>query len=302
MSITQIVCALCFFCFIPLSRANTLINQSALEPDPSNGLVDHGVYSVRNQAAGDNDPLESIAYDNFSLCSTSFLSSISWTGIYSEPLPSLPSRTDFTISIWSDQNGAPNANAEPILRWELDGGLAGESGPDISVLPNGDVNEMTEYTFGGGAGFDYQASISGHLPSGEYWISIQALQRFDNPSPTIDPEWQWHFGSGLEDGFFSEDKPLDRPLSKTPGRDLAFSLRGTIGETGPNLAILTITNAEVSLHVSNAENSDYQLQTSQNLDSWTDAGDPFRPDASGEAIVTIPYDRSSGFFRMVFSE
>lgn len=212
--------------FIPAAQALALPNQPRLEPvvEPS----EHGVYSVTDQALGGSDPAAAIAYDNFTLSSGYILSGVSWAGVYAEPLPGARSQTDFIISIWGDSGGAPDLAAGSLMSWSLDGGFAGGSGPDVTVTSNGDFSSPTSTTPGGGEGFDYSASVSGMLSAGQYWISIQADQLFDNVAPVVDPEWQWHIGDGPNDGFYFEDLAINQELVRTIDKDLAFSLQGTI--------------------------------------------------------------------------
>lgn len=201
-----------------------LPNQPSVEPPAG---AEHGVYSVTDQALGGSDPAAAIAYDNFTLSSAYNLSGATWTGIYAEPLPGALSETDFIVSIWGDSGGAPDLSSA-ILSWNLDGGPASGSGPDVTVVGNGDVSTNTASTPGGGPGFDYSTtSIGGTLGAGSYWISIQADQRFDNVAPVVDPEWQWHT-AGDGDGFYLEDLAINQELVRDTDKDLAFSLQGTV--------------------------------------------------------------------------
>lgn len=220
----SLICAACIS-FAAAQASAGLPNQPTFDPPAGS---DSGAFSVTDQALGGSDPLAAIAYDNFSLTDAYNLSGLTWTGIFAEPLPLARSELDFIVSIWGDSGGAPDISSAPVLQWALDGGFAGGSGPDVTATPNGDVSPMTSTTPGGGEGFDYSAVIGGTLLAGDYWISIQADQRFDNVAPIVDPEWQWHLGSGPDDGFFTEDLAVNQGLIRTIDKDLAFSLQGAI--------------------------------------------------------------------------
>ena len=216
-----------------------LPDQPALEP----ATGPHGAFSVADTSAiPQPDPQRATAYDNFSLDADYILSGIAWVGIYAEPLPPMPSPTDFIINIFADDSGTPDVDMGPIWTASLDGGIAGASGPDVTVVANGDVSPPIDGP-GGGPGYDYSAAISGTLTAGDYWISIVADQRFLN-TVEIDPEWQWHLGDGPADGFYAFDALLDpdgTPESGIfqPEKDLAFTLRGEIVPE-PSTALLSI--------------------------------------------------------------
>lgn len=210
--------------------------QPRLEPIAAD--VDHGVYSVQEQVVGvapaaSTDPYRAAGFDNFSLAAEYILTGISWSGIYAEAFPGAISDTDFYVEIYGDSSDAPDLGTGPVLTWLFEGGIvAGTGGPDLTVTANGDVSPSTATTVGGGPGFDYEATFAGtSLAAGDYWISIVADQLFDNADPIVDPEWQWHLGDGPGDGFQHVDYALDGPMAplvESPGKDLAFSLSGTI--------------------------------------------------------------------------
>jgi len=211
----------------------TLPDQlTTTEPAPGSD-TDHGHYSVQEQTLGAADPWRAIAYDNFSLSSSYNITGIDWVGIYAEPLPASPSDTDFIVQIWGDSSGVPDISS-PLHTFTFEGGAtAGTGGGNLSVTANGDISSSTSTTVGGGPGFDYSATIASTLlTAGDYWISIIADQLFDHPSE-VDPECQWHTGTGPADGFYAFDAVLD-PVN-TPGygilqpdKDLAFAIRGTL--------------------------------------------------------------------------
>lgn len=223
LQLSSLLCAACISFFAAQATA-TLPDQPAF--DPVTG--DHGVFSATDRAEGGSDPNESIAYDNFSLTDPYNLTGITWTGIFAEPFAVARSEIDFIVSVWGDSGGAPDIASAPILQWTLDAGFVGGGGADVTTTPNGDVSPSTSTTPGGGEGFDYSAAISGSLSAGDYWISIQADQLFSNLPPIVDPDWQWHLGSGPNDGFYLEDLAINQELVRTIDKDLAFSLQGEV--------------------------------------------------------------------------
>lgn len=211
-----------------------LPNQPAIDP----GGLDLGPYSVQDQTTAldannvyRDDDFRSAAYDNFTLTDAYNLDGICWSGAYADPLPNDPSETDFIIAIWGDSSGAPDIAGGPVLTWALDGGLAGASGPDVTVAPSGFAAPANPGVGNlGGPGFHYDADITGTLPAGDYWISIISDQTFASPDPIIDPEWQWQQGDGPDDGFYLEDfaPDPDVTLELVDGKDLAFQLKGSV--------------------------------------------------------------------------
>ena len=178
------------------------------------------------------------AYDNFSLTADYNIDGISWSGIYVEPLPASPSDTDFTIEIWGAPAGVPNLAGEALHTFVIEGGAtAGTGGADLVVTGLlSHTSPATTTSVGGGPVFLYNAPLATTpLAAGDYWISVIADQRFDNPDPLVDPEWQWHLGTGPADGFYSYDRLFD---PAPPGtleigslqldKDLAFELKGSI--------------------------------------------------------------------------
>ena len=196
---------------------------------------DHGVYAVQWQELGGDDPDRAIAFDNFELSQAIAMTEIRWTGIYAEPFPATVSDTDFLVTIWNDEGGAPGLDSS-VRQFVFEGGsVAGESGSDLTVTENPGLSPSpsTLTTVGGGLAFDYAAPVDGGLDAGNYWISIVADQRFDSEFPDVDPEWQWHLAdTPTPDGFFAADFTFDPPDSPAFGvpqnGDLAFAIQGTI--------------------------------------------------------------------------
>lgn len=201
---------------------------------PTSG--DHGVYAVQEKSAGPSDPDLAKAYDNFTLSDAYVVDGIMWEGIFAEPIPTPPSEVDFLVEIWgvdATNMNHPDIMSGPILSWTLDGGLAGASGTDVMVTARAEVSPATATTVGGGPAYMYESDLTAEtLAAGDYWISILALQTFDHPTE-IDPEWQWHLGSGPGDGFNTFDRTLMPPGTlqsgiPTDSKDLAFTLKGQL--------------------------------------------------------------------------
>ena len=186
---------------------------------------DLGAFASRDVTLA-SDPLETRAWDNFSILSPTVIGEISWVGAYAEAFAAggITPETDFFIEIFVDNgSGAPGTLIEyfPLL-----GGLAGVSDENVeSTL-------LSHTTADGGPAFAYNAMIPfTQLLAGDYWISITAEQTFPNPAPTIDPTWQWHL-AGDGDGFFTFDDAFDDVGDGTPfaavfsdSKDLAFALQ-----------------------------------------------------------------------------
>ena len=225
-----------------------LPNQPAVIPADG----EYGVYAVQSQLAGPADPDLAKAYDNFSISGDYTITGFSWAGVYAEPLPADPSDTDFIVQIWnidpSNDNKADVHNG-PIYTFNFEGGVdAGTGGSDLMVTPLGHVSTSTNATQGGGPDYSYYGDVAPvSLAAGDYWISILANQLFSNPDPIIDPEWQWHLGSGPGDGFTDFDRTLDPPGTLQagilePGKDLAFRIHGVPEPTGAILAALGLAS------------------------------------------------------------
>jgi hypothetical protein len=217
------------------------------------------VYSVHSIPLSTPDPDEAKAYDNFTLTQTFIVNGVQWSGIYAEPIPSPGATVDFLVEFWSDQSGAPDVSG-PIHQFYLLHGPAG----DASALPNpnGDVTRsvpitgahvspLTSTTPGGGPAVSYSAALADTtLAAGDYWISIQAVQAFNSPL-AVDPEWQWHLGSGPGDGFYAADLTLD-PNSGIQGvfhaeKDLAFALEGRVVPEPASLLVWLLGSASCAL-------------------------------------------------------
>ncbi len=219
-----------------LSHASAqLPEQSILLPESG----DFGTFATQDESLGFDDPLLHKAYDNFSIGGTATIDGIRWAGIFSEPIPSAsPSRIDFIVEIWQDEDGFPAISSGPVGQWELVGGVAGISSATVTKIQLDHVSRATPNTVGGGPAFEYSAELpSFELAPGDYWISIIGDQGFDNVAPIFDPEWQWHFGSGPGDGHVSfsresdvlENEETDAGIFMADA-DLSFSLLGEVTE------------------------------------------------------------------------
>ena len=177
-----------------------------------------------------SDPEEAKAWDNFTLSTDTTIDGISWAGAYIEPFASgaeaaIP-ESDFLIELYSD-NAGPDA---VVQSFTVNGGQAGVDDAQVTTTL------LSHTAENGGPAYHYQAMFPfTTLAAGDYWISITALQTFPNPSPTIDPTWQWHLGTnpGGADGFLFYDDAFDdagdgtpSPVNKVEGKDLAFKLHG----------------------------------------------------------------------------
>lgn len=219
-----------------------LPSQPFMIPDDG----DYGAYAVQDQMAGPSDEFLAKAYENFTLTTGYHVDGIMWAGIYAEPIPENPSDTDFLIEIWGDSDGHADLDSGPVASFSIDGGKAGQSGPNLLVTGLGHTSPSTNFTPGDGPAFSYETGLeTTTLPAGDYFISILANQTFDNVAPVIDPEWQWHLGDGPDDGFFAFDRLLDP--EGTPeygilleGHDLAFELRGTAVPEPSSLGMLLL--------------------------------------------------------------
>lgn len=232
--------------FFALSAVALLATQVMALPDqpwvvPASG--DLGAFATRDASIPMDmqDPDLAKAYDNFTLSMDTTITGFEWAGAYAEPLPHPAKTTDFLIQIWAPDTQAPHApfahvHIGPVLEFPiLLGGTAGMSGPDVTVTP------LPHTGPDGGPAFEYSAAVPpALLPAGDYWISILALQDFSSPDPIVDPEWQWHLGSGPGDGFTAFDRTLDPPGTMQygilqPDKDLAFTI---VPEPGTMLTAL----------------------------------------------------------------
>ena len=214
------------------AMAQVLVNQAP--------VGDTGSFAVQDQAYGAADPWLAMSFDNFTLTEDSVIEGFGWSGLYAEPLPAAISDTDFIVQIWglstTPANNLPDVWGGPLMTFMFEGGVvAGQGGADLTVTPEtGYTSAAIEpnITPGGGEVFHYDASIAGTaLAAGDYWISIIAEQNFDNAPPVIDPEWQWHYGSGPGDGFTYFDRQnqpagTNRQGLLVEGKDLAFTIKG----------------------------------------------------------------------------
>ncbi len=216
---------------------------------PSSG--DFGVFSSFDRVLNaTSDPFEAKAWDNFSVSDFTVIEGVSFSGVYDGPfVGSAQPETDFLIEIFEDSSGLPGA---PVLTFHADGGLAGVDDANVPTTA------IAGTAPGGGSIFEYDAMLPlTGLEIGDYWISITADQTFPSDSPTIDPTWQWHLGSGPGDGFYSFDDIFDDPGDNGVGdndqpptpalfvadKDLAFTLNAVElsdfdGELSPGESVM----------------------------------------------------------------
>ena len=212
-----------------------------------------------------SDPEEAKAWDNFSLSDTTVIDVIQWAGAYVEPFAtgagSATPETDFLVEIFSDNAGLPGTLHSSF---NLEGGDAGVSDGNVHSWLLGHT------AADGGPVYGYEAMLPFTvLNSGDYWISITALQTFPSDDPIIDPTWQWHLGSGAGDGFYTYDDTFDdagdndsglvdgtpTPAVFQDSKDLAFTLHAARranfdgclepGETVVFMGTYVVTEADV---------------------------------------------------------
>lgn len=241
-----------FFALVTSLVTCSLLAAPALAQLPNQPIFappsgDHGVYATQNQLFGPNDQDLAKAYDNFSLSSDYLIDGFNWSGIYAEPFPATRSDTDFVVEIWgvdAGNNNYADVGSGPLLTFNFEGGTtAGTGGPDLTVTALGHTSPATDNTPGGGEAFSYSGSVPPiPLAAGDYWISILANQTFSN-QVEVDPEWQWHLGTGPGDSFTAYDRTLDPAGTPLAGilqegdKDLAFQITGQLVPE-PNSALL----------------------------------------------------------------
>ena len=217
-------------------EAYTAWDQPAF--DPADGDLGPFASVSLDELAGDgSDEFEAKAWDNFSLPETTVIESVEWQGAYLESFAtgagSGTPQTDFLIEFYEDDSDNPGAS--PVHSFTIDGGDAGvDDGFVKTTLVSSDG------AADGGPVYSYEAKLDDFtvFTSGEYWISITALQTFPSDDPIIDPTWQWQLGSGSGDGFWTFDDTFDdpgddglglvdtdpRPATREADKDLSFKL------------------------------------------------------------------------------
>lgn len=226
---TLVACAIVYSLLAaPSSAQLTVFSQPAFVP----ATLDMGAFSTRTKSLP--DPESAIAYDNFTLpgpAASYDVNALSWEGLYDEAFPANRGETNFLIEIWPHNVNGPDLGAGAIYSTTL---FAGVSGVSDGVVPTTDLgydSRATATTPGGGDAFHYEAFLPSSVTlasATKYWLSIQALQTFPN-AKVIDPQWQWHLGSGPGDGFYAQDTLLDPAGTadfgiSQAGKDLAFEL------------------------------------------------------------------------------
>lgn len=184
----------------------------AVIPASASSLLYEQSSNYKNGVASQNDTKPgglgnfATAYDNFTLGSTSDITSIKWVGVYFNP-PIPGTITGFTVSFYADMAGAPGS----LLYSTGDvPGNAGESFLQNDNLGNPDYLYALDTSFVASAGTPY-------------WLSIV-------PDLVNQPQWAWQFsstGDGTAYHCF-----MGQPCGSVQS-DLAFSLYGGAPVTAP---------------------------------------------------------------------
>ena len=235
LMLSAAVC-LCGVSHSPALAQDVLFAQPHLTIDDPLGLS----FQYSNQLPTHPEELDdarSRAFDNFSLSAPVDVTEIRFSGSFDGPFKPQSPRTplDFWIEIFPD-NGAGQPLLDDVLVSRiLDAGQAGtDDGVEVRSQERSDDVGARDASV-----VDYRTQNLEpvRLDSGDYWMSIVAIQTFPNPDPFedpvngfFDPAWGWHFGgSGRDgDGSFAFDaiRASEEPGAQSP-YDLSFSLMGS---------------------------------------------------------------------------
>jgi hypothetical protein len=161
-----------------------------------------GSYASQNDTAGLGN--YATAYDNFTLSTSTLVTSVDWVGTYF-PFPG--TTTGFTVNFYADSGGAPGA-----LLYST-GDVAGDAGENF--LGNDSLGDPT-----------YSYSLSTDFAASDattYWLSITADSSFP-------PQWGWETGTGGDGAAY---QCFFGSCGATPN-DMAFGL----GVPEPSTALL----------------------------------------------------------------
>ena len=183
----------------------------AVMPASADLLIYEQSSNYKNGVASQNDTNPgglgnfATAYDNFTLGSTSSITSVKWTGLYFNP-PIPGTITGFTVGFYADMAGAPGS-----LLYST-GDVAGNAGE--SFLQNDNL---------GNPNYLYSLNTSFVASAGtHYWLSIV-------PDLGFQPQWAWQFSStGDGTAYHCYLGPCSSIQS-----DLAFSLYTNAPATVP---------------------------------------------------------------------
>ncbi len=156
-----------------------------------------GLYASQNDTSGNGFNFTS--YDNFTLGSSTTITSVGWTGGYFNP-QSPGAITNWTVAFYADNAGQPGGliTSFPIA------GDGGETSVGLDLL--------------GDPVFAYGAAINFSASGGTtYWVSVV-------PDTSFPPQWGWT-SSSQGDGVSYTDDFLGNRFSNSS--DLAFSLYKT---------------------------------------------------------------------------
>lgn len=168
--------------------------QAQLWNQPTDML---GGYSSQNDTTGGNGNFAT-AYDNFTLGTTSNVTSVSWVGSYFNP-PQQGVITAFTIQFYADASGIPGASV-------------------YTTTINGTANETSLGNDAAGSpAFSYSAAVNFQAAGGtQYWMSIV-------PDLGFPPQWGWESGTGGDGAAYQVFGGQGSALAT----DLAFTLDGS---------------------------------------------------------------------------
>jgi hypothetical protein len=160
------------------------------------------------------------AYDNFSLPSTSAITTVGWTGGFHAPATAVPIDS-FTLTFYNSAGTQPGS------------GIASFTIPSANVTQS--TLGMEPGTGSGVLAVNYSADLPTPFlanPNTDYWLSIVANYPFGGPTNPNFVEWGWHIGtapdqSGGLQNFNFPGSPVSTGtgLATTP-TGLAFTFSG----------------------------------------------------------------------------
>ena len=172
----------------------------------------NGAYSSQNDTTGGNGNFAT-AYDNFTLGSTTSISSVEWIGSYFNP-PARGNITGWTLNIYSDNAGIPGG-----LLYTT-GDVAGTAGETFLEIDN--VGDPA-YLYGLPVSFTASAGT-------QYWMSLV-------PDVGFPPQWGWETGTGGDGAAY---QCFVGTCGAIPN-DLSFALFANSSVPEPSSVLLLVT-------------------------------------------------------------